>query len=144
MRKADFEELWQTEKSITDDIVFRLNPCISKRYQFDDIDVIGHESHDVLVNGVYLCGSREVIFNFVVIESGGAICRYCLGGGDHGGGGRYHQHVIGTDDCVRRQLPHVVPRPDLKGLTAKQVWERVWAEARITHTGKFFEPEVLC
>lgn len=143
MLRHVFEEIWGTEKSIVEVIRFRLNLCISKRYEFDAVEILGHPQYDLKVNGVYHCGTGEITFNFMVVDVG-TVCRYDLGGAEHGEAGRFHQHLVKKPDCVRRQLPNAVPRNDLMGLTCLQAWKKVCDDASIYHHETFFEPELLC
>lgn len=142
MNFKDFEALWQGNKSIVEEV--RFIPRLAEGvFEIERVEVLGTFSGDVVVHGSYHCGTGAVTFTFCV-EGLGAIVRYCVGGNMHGNAGRYHRHEMRGPDDIRQNLPYAVARPDLIGLTAKQVWEVVCQESNISHTDTFFDPEPLC
>jgi hypothetical protein len=143
MNKPEFDELWRGEKSIIDDIHFSLSKGFTDVWSFDDVEIHGTSYEGLFVNASFACDTGSVVYNFIIKGLGG-VHRYCLGGTVHGDAGRYHQHILSDENDVRRQLPNVVPRNDLRGLSTLQSWRLVCQEANITHTGEFFEAEGLC
>jgi hypothetical protein len=144
MDSNQYESFWaMPDKCINEEIVFDPHPTIQGVFAFEHVEVITPGYEGVLLNGWYHCKIGAITYNFT-LNGVGAISRYCAGNQVHGDGGRYHQHYIGSKSCVRRQLPRVYRRDDLRGLTAKQVWDQLCADAKITHTQIFFEPEHRC
>jgi hypothetical protein len=144
MHPVIFREIWGLpDKCINDDIVFLPMKGFSETHAFSDVGVLMTSEHALAINGHYNCRTGAITYNVVVVGTG-AICRYDLGGTSHGPAGRYHSHSVKRADDVRRKLPNVDRRDDLRGLTAKQAWDKLCEDAKITHTGTFFEPEELC
>ena len=143
MVRRDFEKMWSAEKAINDDVCFTLSKGYDNVFSVDDIEIHGPDCDGLAVNMSFSCKTGGISCNFC-IKGLGAIHRYCLGGPNHGNGGRYHQHNIQYASCVRRSLPHVVPRDEFKGLDTEDAWRRICVEANIKFTGLFFPPEVQC
>ena len=144
MRRRDFEAIWQKpSKCVNDDVVWVPKKHFRAVLVVEDMPVLLGSEYDVMLNATYHCGTGEITFNFKAIGVG-SISRYDLGGQDHKGFGRYHQHIITSDNCVRRQLPNVVTREDFIGLTPRESWEQICQEWQITHVGEFFDPEIEC
>ena len=144
MVRADFEAIWKADKSIIQDVVF--GPSLKgdgNVYSVDDIEVLGVGFVGLSVNMSYECEFGGLTCNFT-LKGTGAIHRYCLGATAHGEAGRFHQHQITHGDCVRRQLPKVVSRLDMIGLSTREMWLKMCSEANIAFTGTFFEPELRC
>jgi hypothetical protein len=144
MVRSEFDALWSLpDKCVNEDIVFIPHRSIPSVFVFEDVEVI-HTSFDGLfINGTYHCKVGSIVYNFTLAGTG-AITRYCLGSTEHGDSGRFHQHLIRTEDCVRRQLPFAIQRDDFRGLTALQAWNKLCGESGIAHVGMFFEPELMC
>ena len=144
MYQREYEDIWRSpDKCVNDDIAFAPRRGCINIFDFDGIEVINSTVEGLLIGGHYNCNTGAVTFN-MHIRGVGAISRYCVGGTRHGDVGRYHQHSIRKDEDIRRHLPHAVRRDDLRGLTARRVWETPCTEACITHVGTFFDPEEMC
>jgi hypothetical protein len=143
MVRGEFEEFWRSEKSIVDEIRFVASKQCEEVYEFDHVEVLAPFPSIVLVHGSYSCRTEAVVYTFW-IEGLGPIVRYCMGGPDHRGAGRFHYHCMRNAADIRQNLPFAESRPDMDGLTAKQIWEQICIEGKITHTDLFFEPEHLC
>jgi hypothetical protein len=142
MNRQDFDALWIDGKSIVEDITFIASTGYTDVFSFDDIEILTPDV-DLRVSGTFSCRSGALAINFVVIGLG-PVHRYCLGGNRHGESGRYHQHIIQKAEDSRLNLPYAVPRDDLKDLSPEVAWQRICQESSITHSGRFFPPEVLC
>lgn len=70
----------------------------------------------------------------------GPVCRLDVDGQRHRDAGRSHKHALQTPECPRRNLPDATARPELSGLTMKQVFDQFCSEANIVHAGTFHEP----
>lgn len=142
MNRNEFLDLWKQQKSIVDEVRFERSRTYANVYEFEDVRVLADFPGEILVAGTYerLIGAVRYTF---WIKGLGPIIRYCIGGTEHAGT-RFHQHELRTLDCSRRNLPFTIPRDDMRGWTAKQVWYQVLKEGNITHTETFYEPEALC
>lgn len=143
MNRREFEDLWELEKSIVEEVRFSQSRQYPDVYAFDRVEVLTNFSGQIFASGTYECKTRSFVYQFR-IEGVGPIVRYCIGGTKHGSGGRYHQHGLRRPECCRNNLPIVSPRDDLRGLTARAVWHEVLKEGNITHADTFYEPEALC
>lgn len=144
MDPQGFKDLWDCpDKCVNGDIVFLPMPPLDGVFAFEGVKVLNEVSDDLYLNGRFECSTGAVVFNFTV-KGVGAVCRYCIGNVVHQPAGRFHRHSVVKSDCIRRQLPHVERRDDLRNLSAREAWERVCREAGIFHVGEFFEPEIKC
>lgn len=143
MTRTEFEALWDAEKAVIQDVNFVPAKGIFNRFIADGIEVIGTAYLGLQICMQYNCETAGLTCNFTV-KGLGAIHRYCLNCTIHGGAGRFHEHEILYGDCVKRQLPHVVPRDDLRDKTTEERWRAICQEVNITFSGTFFPPEVKC
>lgn len=143
MTRAEFEALWNEEKSIVADIRFRYTPAYGNVYQLEDVEVYCESCMGMTVHMSYDCDAAGLVCNFT-IPGLGAIHRYCINGTVHGSAGRFHEHFIQGPDCVRQGLKNVVSRDDLREKTVRELWNLICKEAKITCTGEFHAPEELC
>lgn len=144
MNRLEFEALWSLSgKCVNDDIEFVRLRGYTHVFGFDGVQILNELCDSLYIGGHYNCLTGAVVYN-VLLKGIGSICRYCVGGGIHGNAGRFHFHRVDKELDVRRQLPYVIRRDDLKGLTARQVWEKLCSEANVVHTGIFFDPELRC
>jgi len=81
-----------------------------------------------------------ISYNFS-IRGVGPICRVDVNGSIHKNCGRTHKHSLQREIDPRRNLPDAIARPELSGLTARQVWQVICEEAGIKHLGEFMDPE---
>ncbi|MGH8500005.1 MAG: hypothetical protein ACREEM_26330 [Blastocatellia bacterium] len=139
MTKSEFEFLRDLSgKEIKDDIVFRTKNATT--LSFDEVPVLNSLGLDLAVNGSFVPDIPAVKFNFYV-RGIGPICRVEVNSTIHGQAGRTHKHALQTESCPRRNLPHADARPDLENKTAKEVWEIVCKQAKISHIGIFNDPK---
>jgi hypothetical protein len=144
MKRHEFEALWsEPDKCVTDDIVFRPSFGYLSVYSFDDVPVICQSGIDLRLNGSYSCLTGAISYNFS-IKGIGPINRYCAGGPEHRGAGRFHRHLLLQESDPRQNLPTAEARPTLESMSALEIWKLICDEGLISHTGIFFEPEVLC
>ncbi|HZL29302.1 MAG TPA: hypothetical protein VFC39_22450 [Acidobacteriaceae bacterium] len=144
MIRHEFEDFWrEPNKCVTDDIIFRLSVGYGAVYSFDDIPVICQSDMELAVHGSYSCLTRAMSYNFT-IKGVGPITRYCAGGPEHHDSGRYHHHLLRHESDPRQNLPYAEARPTLEGMSALEIWKLICIEGNISHTGTFYEPEVMC
>lgn len=141
MNRAEFEQLRALSGKVIDaDIEFKASSKTSPCLVFEQVQVRNDLNWEVLLNGTYKPFIPAVSFNFV-IKGLGPICRLDVNGTIHGEQGRTHKHDLHDEEDPRRNLPQAISRQDLKGKTARQVWELLCQQANIVHTGRFFDPE---
>lgn len=143
MNWHEFQALWCAEKSIVEEVRFIKSGQFSNVYEFDKVPVLAAFPSEVWASGTYECKIQAVRYTFHV-EGIGPILRYCMGGTTHGNAGRFHYHEMRSPEEAKRNLPHAVPRLDMRGMSAKQVWHQICREGKITHSDTFYEPERLC
>jgi hypothetical protein len=140
----DFDDLRRDRKTIEGDIEYRPfegNPDV---WVFEGVEVSNNLGHTVFLNGAYDRRTGHIKFNFVLRnkgkQAGGPICRLEIKGKDHPPAGRTHKHHVCTNHCVRRHLPHAIPRPELEDCDLRTAWDTLCRQANIDHTGKFSPP----
>lgn len=140
MERHEFEQLRNLPgKRITADITFVSMNGMGPNLVFEQVIVENSLGWDVVLNGTYKPGIPAITFNFV-LKKVGPICRVDVNGTIHGAAGRTHKHDLQREDDPRLNLPTALPRPDLVGKSAKDVWEILCKQANIMHVGKFNEP----
>lgn len=140
MTRTEFHALRDLPgKTINADIVFRPVASNGGNLTFDNIPVENEGGWPVIVNGTYKPDIPTITYNFY-IRSEGPICRVCVNGVYHDPGGRTHKHELRSEEDQRTNLPTVINRPDLDGLSPREIWEMLMRDARINHTGKFIDP----
>ena len=140
MTRQEFQTLRDLPgKRIASDIVFKPASSGSSNLIFENVAVENEHGWDVIVNGTFKPGIPTVTYNFYV-RSEGPICRVCVNGTSHAPGGRTHKHELRQESDQRQNLPTVIARPDLQGLSPKEIWDRLLDEAKIEHTGNFTNP----
>jgi hypothetical protein len=141
MNRNEFKALRNLpDKRISADIRFELKQPTSPNLTFEDVVVENSLNYEVVLNGTFKPDIPSVTFNFV-LRGTGPICRLCVNGTIHPGAGRTHKHDLRQDSDPRNNLPAAVPRPELDGRNAKQIWETLLQQANIEHTGTFHDPE---
>lgn len=140
MTQAEFRELRKLpDKEIHADIVFRRSSKTAPNLSFTGVPVSNALDIDVRLNGTYKPDIPSVTFNFVVAGVG-PICRIDANGSLHGPAGRTHKHELRQESDPSNSLPDPRERPDLRGKTAREIWDILCMQARITHTGAFVDP----
>jgi hypothetical protein len=142
MNRTEFERIRDNpDKEITHDIRFK--PVTGKQaLEFEGIPVaISGEPYVMAeLHGAFTPRLNKVKYN-VTVKGVGPICRVDVNGVNHGDAGRTHKHSLELETCPQSNLPlDVVARPDLAGLTARQVFEDFCKRAKIKHSGQFFDP----
>lgn len=143
MDRGEFERIRNLHrKKIEVDIRFEKDAAIAAVLTFKNIRITNELGYILLLNGTYKPRLKCIIYN-VRIENLGPICRICVNGVEHGNAGRTHKHSLATEECSKSGNlgKDVVPRPDLEGKTAHEVFKDFCARARILHTGKFYNSE---
>lgn len=144
MTLAEFDQLWNEEdKCIMEDIQFGACNSSGGSFCFEKLQVVCQSGMPLEIYGTYQCETGAITYNFVV-QGIGPVTRYDAGGPEHKDATRFHRHVPQSHTDFRQNLPYAEPRADLQGRTAEEIWTVVCSEARISHTGAFFPPEVLC
>lgn len=142
MTRAEFEQLRNLPgKRIAADIIFQQSKATSPNLTFENVLVENSLNWEVVVNGTFKPDLPSVTYNFHIKSAGGGVCRVCVNGMKHGDAGRTHKHDLQHESDPRNNLPNAVPRPDLEGRTARDVWEALLQQANIEHTGAFTNPE---
>jgi hypothetical protein len=137
--RPEFENLRDLpDKTIVEDIQFGATGETSPVLVFENVRVRNSLGLDLRLNGKYNPLVPSLVFNFRILDVG-PICRLCINGTMHSGT-RTHKHSLESEEDPRRNLPIVVPRPDLQNLTPSQIWDRLCAEAKINHVGQFVVP----
>lgn len=141
MTRREFENLRDiVGKVIEGDIQYTAPGECSPLLIFDNIHVQNSLGYDIRLNGKFNPLLPSIVFNFRILDVG-PICRVEVNSTVHNGT-RTHKHSLWEEEDPRRNLPsNVIARPDLEGLTAKKVWDKLCIEAKITHKGVFEEPE---
>jgi hypothetical protein len=140
MDRAAFEQLRDLPgKVISVDIQFAPERGLGGNLVFKNVVVENTLDWDVVLNGTYRPIVQGVTFNFVV-RGVGPICRLDINGTIHGAAGRTHKHDLRDARDPYKNLPNAVPRPDLVGQTARQVWTQLCQQANIDHIGQFVDP----
>ena len=129
-------------KKIETDIRFERDTAIASVLTFKNVRIWNEPDHVLFLNGTYKPRLKTIIYN-VRVEGLGPICRVCVNGVEHGNAGRTHKHSLLTEECARIEnlARDVVARPDLEGLTAREVFRDFCVRSRILHTGIFHDPE---
>lgn len=141
MNRTEFEQLRDLPgKRITAEIKFTGNKQADPNLVFEQIPVENSLGVDVILNGTYKPEIPSITFNFV-IRGTGPICRVCVNSTIHQEAGRTHKHDLQVETDPRRNLPNATARPDLEGLTAREVWDNLCRQANIEHAGTFHDPE---
>lgn len=140
MTREQFCELRDAPgKVISDDIEWTAMPGMAGNLSFRDVVVHNEQGMSILLHGTYKPEVDSVTYIFV-LEGSGGICRVDVNGTIHGDAGRTHKHDWRKDSDFRKNLPTAVPRPDLDGKSAREVWQDICMNAKITHTGNFADP----
>ncbi len=140
MTPAEFQQLRDLPgKVVAADIEFKSGKDSRPNQTFEGISVLNALNWEVLLNGTYKPDVPAITFNFS-IRGIGPVCRVDVNGTIHGNAGRTHKHDLRREDDPRRNLPSALARPDLVGLTPRQVWEDLCQRAQIQHTGVFIDP----
>lgn len=141
--RSDFEAFWRADKSIVEEIRFTPSKQCEGVFEFERVQLLVPVPSDYLVHGSYSCLTGAVTYHFW-IEGLGPVVRYCMGGPEHGGAGRFHRHCMRNLQDIRRNLPYAESRAEMTGWSARQIWEQICSEGNITHSERFYEPEYLC
>jgi hypothetical protein len=140
MTRQEFQTLRDLQgKRIAADIIFKPASYGSSNLVFENVVVENEPGWDIIVNGTFKPGIPTITYNFYV-RSEGPICRVCVNGTHHSPGGRTHKHELRHEADTRQNLPTVIARPDLEGLSPREIWVKLMADANIQHTGTFFDP----
>jgi hypothetical protein len=142
MNRTEFEALRDLQgKRITHDIRFGRRAALQPALEVDKVEIANAAGTDLRMNMHYNPETGSKTIN-VYIPGTGPICRLDVDGTKHGDAGRTHKHSLQADRCPDRNLPEgVVARPDLSGLTMKQVFDEFCRMASIDFEGTFFPPE---
>ncbi len=140
MDRTEFEALRDLpEKFIDGDVRLASSPHSSPVLTADDILIRNKASAGLILNMTYLPDRRGLKIN-VHVRGIGPICRLEINCPEHPGATRTHKHALRTNRCSQQNLQKdVVPRPDLKGRTMREVWLAFCENAKITHNG-----DLLC
>jgi hypothetical protein len=140
MDRQAFEELRRLpDKVIRSDIRFAPERGFGGNSVFRDVTVENRLDWDVVLNGTFKPLLGAITFNFVV-RGVGPICRVDVNGTIHREAGRTHKHELKQKEDPYRNLPFALPRPDLVGRSAREVWTTLCHDASIHHEGNFFDP----
>lgn len=141
MIRAQFEVLRDLPgKMVRGDVKFSRKQALSPLVVAEDlvIENSGGVELRMSVHANPVTGAKTVN---VHVPGVGPICRLDVDGTVHGAAGRSHKHSLQGERCPDRNLPDgVVSRPDLSGLSVKEVFEKFCEMANITHEGNFVEP----
>jgi len=141
MNRNEFDVLRNLPgKRIAADIRFESKQATNPNLTFEEVSVENSLNYEVVLNGTYKPDIPSVTFNFV-LRGTGPICRLCVNGTIHPGSGRTHKHDLRQDSDPRNNLPAAIARPELEGRSVKEIWETLMAQANISHTGIFHDPE---
>lgn len=140
VNRREFELLRDLpDKLITEDIRFAVSRATEPNLTFSGVTLENSAGWTVRLNGTYKPDIPSLTFNFAIPDVG-PICRVDINGTIHKPVGRTHKHSIRNDDDPRKNLPSADAIPDFENLTPHEAWELVCANARILHTGTFFDP----
>ena len=143
MDRSEFEELRDLpDKVIQDDVIFRQPQDMKPNFTCGPLRIINSLKANLVLHCTYKPEIPSYTFNFTVVGTG-PICRIDVNGTVHGRAGRTHKHSLtrASDATPNKNLPVAVSRPDLELKSAPELWRIVCDEARIVHTGRFFNPE---
>ena len=143
MNRHEFKRLRDLEgKTIEADIRFEKDSSIAAVLTFRNVRISNDLGYALFLNGRYNARFKAIIYN-VRVEDLGPICRVCVNGEAHGNVGRTHKHSLKTEECAKfgNIGKDVVPRPDLMGMSAREVFNDFCTRALIVHTGMFYDPE---
>ena len=143
MDRNEFKRLRDLEgKKIEADIRFERDTSVAAVLTFRNVRIWNDLGYALFLNGRYNPRFKAIIYN-VRVEDLGPICRVCVNGQEHDNAGRTHKHSLRTEECAKTGNvgKDVVLRPDLVGLTAREVFDDFCVRAHIIHTGTFHDPE---
>jgi hypothetical protein len=139
--REEFVALRRSAKEVAEDIRYASDRnCHQDVVTFGPVPVENPLGIHVLLRGSYNRRLKSVSFNFTVEGEPGSICRVDVSGAIHKDAGRTHKHEMRSEADQRNDLPYAVPRPDLEGMTLRQVWDTLCQQAKIDHSGTFVDP----
>lgn len=128
-------------KTISSDITF-LDKCktgIQVEFRKVLISIPGHPETVAHLDGSYHRGIEKTKFN-ISVQDLGPVCRIDVNGQNHKNAGRTHKHTLTAPTDPDDNLPAAVARPDLNGLTPREIFNRLCEQANITMQGIFNDP----
>ena len=142
MNRRDFEALRDLPgKTIVGDIRLTQKQATQPLITADHISIQNDQGVLILMNINYNPETGTKGIN-VTLAGEGPICRLDVDGSNHGNSGRSHKHSVQDENSVRRSLREgVVARPDLSGMSLRQVFNDFCLAAIIAHNGMFYAPD---
>lgn len=128
-------------KTITADITFidRCKTGIEVEFRKVVINIPGHPDIVAYLDGSHHKGIGKTKYN-ISVQDLGPVCRIDVNGQNHGDVGRTHKHALTAPTDPDDNLPMAVARPDLNGLTPREIFDRLCQQANITMQGIFNDP----